>query len=138
MVMARMPDADLPEWLGNIGVNDVVAFTLDDGERVTADVLEFDDERDELIVEVISSNRSHPKSAQRRHAIPVSRVVSFERLARAQQPWPFSDPCRSRPFSLARFVLMSTLFLSLILGGLPLFLLLVERPYGLQEASTIV
>jgi hypothetical protein len=53
-------------------------------------------------------------------------------------PWPCSDPCRSTSFSLARFVLMATLFLCLTVGSLPLFFLLMKRPYGFQAASAIV
>jgi|SRR5580704_896971 hypothetical protein len=48
------------------------------------------------------------------------------------------DPCRNRSFSFARFVLMATLFLCMTVGSLPLFFLLMKRPYGLQAASTIV
>jgi hypothetical protein len=138
MLAAAMPDAELPHWLDQVDVDTIAVFTLDDGERLTADVLEFDEDRSELIVDVVSSNRSGPQSGQRRHAIPVSRVISFEARSRAEQPWPFSDPCRGASFSLARFFLLSTLFLSLMLGGVPLFFLLTKRPYGLQEASAIV
>lgn len=56
----------------------------------------------------------------------------------AAQPWPHSDPCRVTSFSLARFVLMTALCLSMSVGGLVLFILLMARPYGLQEASAIV
>src|ERR1700734_4074887 len=48
------------------------------------------------------------------------------------------DPCRSTSFSLARFVLMATLFLCMTVGSLPLFFLLMKRPYGFQAASGIV
>jgi hypothetical protein len=58
--------------------------------------------------------------------------------SRAAQPWPYSDPCRGTSFSFARFVLMATLFLSMIVGSLPLFFLLMKRPYGFQAASAIV
>jgi len=51
--------------------------------------------------------------------------------------WPHSDPCRDRTFSPPRFILMATIFLCLILGSVPLFLLLTSKPYGLQEASII-
>lgn len=51
--------------------------------------------------------------------------------------WPFSDPCRDRTFSPPRFILMTTIFLCLIVGSLPLFLLLTSRPYGLRAASII-
>ncbi len=54
------------------------------------------------------------------------------------QQWPYSDPCRDRTFSLPRFVLMTTIFLCLIVGSVPVSLLLTSRPYGLQEASIII
>src|SRR5215472_15721864 len=55
-----------------------------------------------------------------------------------QNSWPHSDPCRSTSFSWARFVLMATIFLSWIIGSVPLFFLLMKRPYGFQAASAIV
>jgi hypothetical protein len=56
----------------------------------------------------------------------------------AAQPWPYSDPCRGTSFSFARFVLMAALFLCMTVGSLPLFFLLMKRPYGFQAASAIV
>lgn len=132
-----MPDTEFPQWLDNVDTNTVGVFTLDDGERLTADVLDFNDKRAELNVEVISSSRSSSHSRERR-AIPVDSVISFEPRPRAAQPWPYSDPCRSTSFSGPRFALMTTLFLSLMIGGLPLFLLLMNKPYGIQEASVII
>jgi len=64
-------------------------------------------------------------------------VVSFEPRSRAEQPWPYSVPCRDTSFSFARFALMATLFLCLTVGSLPLFFLLMKRPYGFQAASAI-
>ncbi len=119
-------------------IGTVAILTLDDGECLTAEVRDFNDERDELTVYVVSSNRTHPNSSERSRAIPVRRVVSFEPRPRAEQPWPYSDPCRDTSFSLVRFVLMATLFLCLTVGSLPLFFLLMKRPYGFQEASAIV
>jgi Ca2+/Na+ antiporter len=55
-----------------------------------------------------------------------------------QQQRPYSDPCRVRSFSFARFILMATLFLCMTVGSLPLFFLLMKRPYGFQAASAIV
>jgi Ca2+/Na+ antiporter len=55
-----------------------------------------------------------------------------------QQQWPYCDPCRGTSFSFARFVLMATLFLCMTVGSLPLFFLLMKRPYGFQAASAIV
>jgi hypothetical protein len=57
---------------------------------------------------------------------------------RAAQPWPYSDPCRGTSFSFARSVLMAALFLCMTVGSLPLFFLLMKRPYGFQAASAIV
>jgi hypothetical protein len=55
-----------------------------------------------------------------------------------QQQWPHSDPCRRTSFSFPRFLLMATLFLCMTVGSLPLFFLLMKRPYGVQVASAIV
>jgi hypothetical protein len=51
--------------------------------------------------------------------------------------WPFSDPCRDVSLSNPRFIVLTTIFLCLIVGSLPLFLLLSTRPWGLQAASII-
>jgi len=138
MLVHQMPDEKFPEWMDKTGLHTVGIVTLDDGERMTAEVVGFDEESWELIVDVISSNRPHPKSKQEGRAIPVSSVVSFEPQPSAAQPWPHSDPCRHSSFSLARFALMATLFLSWTLGSLPLFFLLQKEPYGFQVTSAIV
>jgi hypothetical protein len=130
-----MPDTEFPQWLDNVDTNTIGVFTLDDGERLTADVLDFNDKRAELNVEVISSNRSSPHTRERR-AISVDSVISFEPRPRAMQPWPYSDPCRSTSFSGPRFVL-TTLFVSLMIGTLLLFVFLPNRPYRIQEVSAI-
>lgn len=83
-----MPGTEFPQWLDNVDTNTIGVFTLDDGERLTADVLDFNDKRAELNVEVISSNRSSPHTRERR-AISVDRVISFEPRPRAAQPWPY-------------------------------------------------
>jgi hypothetical protein len=62
----------------------------------------------------------------------------LQHQSRAAQPWPHSDPCRDRSFSFGRFVSMAALFLCMTVGSLPLFFLLMKRPYGLQAASAIV
>jgi hypothetical protein len=101
MLAASMPGADRPHWLDQAHDNTIAVFTLDDGERLTADILKVDNGWGELILDVVPSNRPYPDSDHRRRAIPLSRVVSCKPLLRADQPWPFSDPCRSRSFSLA-------------------------------------
>lgn len=134
----QMPDTELPRWMDKADVGTVAVLTLEDGESFTAEVRDFNDETDELIVDVVSSNRTHLHSGQQSRAIPIRRVVSFELRSRADQPWPYSDPCRRRSVSFARFVLMATLFLCMTIGSVPLFFLLMERPYGFQVASAIV
>lgn len=138
MLGSAMLDADLPSWMDKTQVGTVAVLTLDNGECLTAEVRDFNDDRDELIVDVVSANRTHPNNSQRSRAIPIRRVVSFEPRPRAEQQWPYSDPCRGTSFSSARFVLMATLFLCMTVGSLPLFFLLMKTPYGLQAASAIV
>jgi hypothetical protein len=70
-------------------------------------------------------------------AIPIPEIASFEPQPHLAWQWPYSDPCRDRTFSPPRFALMATIFLCLIVGSVPLFLLLTSKPYGLQEASII-
>ena len=136
-MLCNMPDMELPGWMDKADVGTVGVLTLNDGESLTGEVRDFDIDKNELIVDVISSENTHPSGRQRSRAIPISHVVSFEPRTRADQPWPYSDPCRGTPFSLARFALMTTLFLCMTIGGVPLFLLLMKRPYGIQAASTI-
>ena len=112
-----MTDAALPKWLSEVDVGTVAVLTLDDGERLTADILGLNDECDKLIVDVVSSNRPCVKNSKRSRAIPVSHIVSFEPRSREEQPWPCSDPCRDATFSLTRFVLLATLFLFWTLGS---------------------
>ena len=54
MLRAAMLDADLPQWLDKVDIPTVAVLTLDDGECITADILGFNDDRDELIVDVVS------------------------------------------------------------------------------------
>jgi len=115
----------------------VGVLTLDDGERMTAEVVGFVEDSGELEVDVISSNRRHRDGPQAGRAIPVSRILSFEPQPSESQPWPHSDPCRQSSFSPLRFVLMATMLLCLVPGCLILFILLTKRPYGLQLASAI-
>jgi len=132
-----MPNEDLPEWLNKTEASLVGVFTADDGGQFTAEIVEYDDERNEIVVDVINPSRSRETSLQGRQSIPVDRIVSFDPEARAAQPWPYSDPCRSTPLSLTRFGVMTTLFLCMTAGGFSLFLLWADRPYGMQGASAI-
>jgi hypothetical protein len=133
-----MPDAELPEWLDKTAIGAVGVVTLADGDRLTVELIDFDEERNELILEVIPNERSSSGAALERRSIPIAAIVDFDPEARAKQPWPYSDPCRSYPFSFARFTLMSALLLCLTVGGFVLFLFLANKPYGVQAASAVV
>jgi hypothetical protein len=132
-----MADTKLPQWMDKVDVGTVAVLTLDDGERLTVEVRDINDERGELIVDVVSSKLTHPNTLPSR-SIPMGSVVSFERRPRSEQPWPYSDPCRVTSFSFARFALMAMLLVCMIVGSVPLFLFLIGKPYGVQAASAIV
>jgi hypothetical protein len=126
-----------PEWLDKADVGTVGVLALESGERVTAEVVGLNEDGDRLSIKVISPE-TLPRNTHRSHrAIPLHRIVSFEPQPHLMERWPFSDPCRDRTFSLPRFALMTTIFLCMIVGSIPLFLLLASRPYGLQAASIV-
>jgi hypothetical protein len=109
--------------VGTVGV-----LALESGERVTAEVVGLNEDGDRLSIKVISPE-TLPRNTHRSHrAIPLHRIVSFEPQPHLMERWPFSDPCRDRTFSLPRFALMTTIFLCMIVGSIPLFLLLASRP----------
>lgn len=120
-----------PQWLDKVEVGAVGVLTLVNGKNITAEIVGLNEESDQLLVNV-----SHRNSHRHDRAIPVYQVTSFEPQPHFAQQWPFSDPCRGRS-SRARLFLMSTIFLCLIVGSLPLFFILTKGPYGLQEASVI-
>jgi hypothetical protein len=126
-----------PEWLDKADVGTVGILVLNSGERITVEVVGLNEDGDRLSVKVISPD-TLPRNPRRNHrAIPLHQIVSFEPQPHLMEHWPFSDPCRYGTFSPPRFALMTTIFLCLVVGSLPLFLLLISRPYGLQEASII-
>jgi hypothetical protein len=125
-------------WLDKAKVGTVGVLALENGKRITAEVVGLNNEEgDQLVVEVISRDTPHRNGHGRRRVIPVHEITSFEPQPHLAGQWPYCDLCRDRTFSLPRFVLMTTIFLCLMVGSLPLFLLLRSTPYGLQEASII-
>jgi hypothetical protein len=126
-----------PEWLDKTDVGTVGVVTLESGEKITAEVVGLNEEGDRLSVRVISPDSPHPNGRRNHRAIPLHRIVSFEPQPDLMAQWPFSDPCRDVSLSNPRFIVLTTIFLCLIVGSLPLFLLLASRSYGLQEASII-
>ena len=126
-----------PDWLDKAVVGAVGVLKLEGGERVTAEVVRLNDETDRLSVKVISPDRALENGRRNHRTIPLHRIVSFEPQPDLMAQWPFSDPCRDVSLSNPRFIVLTTIFLCLIVGSIPLFLLLISRPYGLQEASII-
>ncbi len=125
-----------PDWLNQADTGAVGVLKLESGERVTAEIVGLNKKGDQLSLKVISSDRA--RNARRNHRnIPLHRIVSFELQPDLMARWPFSDPCRDVSLSNPRFIVLTTIFLCLIVGSLPLFLLLANRPWGLQTASLI-
>ena len=122
-----------PQWLDKADIGALGVLVLKNGEPLTVEVAGLNDKGDRLSVKVIPS----AQGARRSHRyIPFNQIVSFEPQPDLMEQWPFSDPCRHKS-SGPRLVLMSTIFLCMTLGSIPLFVLLVSRPYGLQEASIV-
>jgi hypothetical protein len=136
MLIANMRQEEFPDWMDETGIGQIGVFHLERSRRITAEITAYDEDRDELIVNVIASNRVHPSDGEQNYAIPVDHVLSFVPQSRDMQSWPYSDPCRSAPSSLGRFLLLTTLFLSATIGSIPLFLTM-QGPWPLQQASVI-
>ena len=126
-----------PEWLDKAEVGAVGVIVLETGERITAEVLGLKDDADRLSVAVISPDNLAGNGRRNHRAIPFRRIVSFEPQPDLMAQWPFSDPCRDVSLSNPRFIVLTTIFLCMIVGSVPLFLLLARRPWGLQAASII-
>ena len=126
-----------PQWLDKADVGTVGVLVLENGERIAAEVVGLNEEGDRLSVKVISPD-SLSRNGHRSHSsTPLHQIASFEPQPQLMKQWPFSDPCRGRTLSRPRFLLMSTIFLCMTVGSVPLFLLLISWPYGLQVASII-
>jgi hypothetical protein len=136
MLISKMPVDEQPDWMDKTGIGVVGTLTLDDGVQITAELTGYNEDSNELVVDVISANRPDARVGQHDCAIPTSRVADFEPQPRETQSWPYSDPCCRSAFSLKRFLLMSAIFLSVVAGSIPLFLLMPE-PYRIQKASAI-
>jgi hypothetical protein len=126
-----------PEWLDKADAGSVGILVLDNGERITAEVVGLNEDGDRLSVKVISPDRAFRNGRRNHRTIPLHRIVSFEPQPDLMAQWPFTDPCRGVSLSNPRFMVLTTIFLCLIVGSLPLFLFLTTRPWGLQAASII-
>lgn len=127
----------VPEWLDQADLGAVGLFTLEGGEQITADVVGLNETGDRLSVKVISPD-GQPRDGRRSHrVIPLHRIVSFKPEPNLMEKWPYCDPCRDLSISHPRSDLLTIIFLCMTIGSVPLFLLSVNRPFGLQEASII-
>jgi hypothetical protein len=109
---------------------------LENGERITAEIAGLNRDGDHLAVRVISPDSRSLKGHRVHRDIPLHSIASFQPQPQLMEQWPFSDPCRQKS-TRSRLLLMSVIFLCMTVGSLPLFLLLIGRPYGPQEASII-
>ena len=125
-----------PQWLDKANVGTVGLLLLENGERITAEVTGLNQEGDQLAVKVISPESISHKGRRRHREIPFHSIASFQPQPHLMEQWPYSDPCRGRS-SRPRILLMSAIFLCMTVGSIPLSLFLIDRPYGLQQASII-
>lgn len=125
-----------PQWLDKADVGTVGLLVLEDGEQITAEVTGLNEQGDQLEVKVISPESVSLKGARHHRMIPFHSISSFQPQPHLMEQWPYSDPCR-RKSSRPRILLVSAIFLCMTVGSLPLFLTLISRPYGLQQASII-
>ena len=126
-----------PEWLDKADLGAVGVFPLEGGERMTAEVLGLNETGDRLSVKVIFPDSPPRGRRRKRLAIPLHRIVSFKPEPNLMDKWPYCGPCRDFSISYPRSYLLTIIFLSMTIGSVPLFLLSVNRPFGLQEASII-
>ncbi len=127
-----------PEWLEEASTGAVGVLVLANGEHVTAEVAKLDLEEELLSVKVISPDIPKIPGGRRKHrTIPLDQITSFTPEPNLMEEWPYSDPCRDLSISHPRSDLLTVIFLCMTIGSVPLFLLLVDKPFGLQGASII-
>ena len=127
-----------PDWLDKTGFGVIGRFTLNDGEDVTAKIVDYNEDSNELLVEPITTVETHGNDKQTTRAIAVDRVLAFAPELRSSHAWPHSDPGRTGRFSFARFTMLASLFLGSTFGSLVLFITLMNgEPYRLQELSAV-
>jgi hypothetical protein len=136
MLMGTMPDTELLPWPERLDLGDIGVLTLDTGEQLTAEVVDYDENRDELLFQIVSPSGTQLEESERQRAIPSASIVSFAHQPRDAQPWPHTDPCRHAPFSLSRLLLMTTLFLSMTLGSILLFAFTIG-PHRVQKSTAV-
>ncbi len=128
---------DFIPWQGKL-----TELTLYDGESTTVQILYVDSKRNELVVDILDSNRPYPDTDHQAFAIPIGGIVSVypaHASFHPRRPLPPPDPCRIRqPFSLLRFVVLTLLFLTFVPGGFFLLPMLADEPYGIQLASLVI
>jgi hypothetical protein len=129
-----------PDWLDRAAVGSIGVLTLANGERINVEVVGLNEEGDHLSVQVIPSEGFTRKGLRTRRShryISFPRIDSFEPRPDLMEQWPYSDPCRDLSISHPRSDILTIIFLCMIIGSAPLFLVLVDKPFGLQKASII-
>ncbi len=133
-----MPHQASPDWLDKTGFGVIGKFTLNDGEELTAEIVDYSEDTNELIIEPIATVATGESGKQMTRAIEIDSVLSFDPEPRSSHAWPLSDPCRTGGSSLLRLTVLISLFLGSTVGSLVLFVTLMDsRPYRLQELSAV-
>ncbi len=127
-----------PDWLDKTGFGVVGRFTLDDGEEVTAEIIDYSEDTNELVVEPIVTRKLHSDGVQTMRSLEIDRVLSFVPEPPSAHVWPHSDPCRTGGSSFLRLAVLASLFLGSTIGSLVLFITWMNsEPYRLQELSAV-
>lgn len=138
MLKGTMPHQVSPDWLDKTGFGVVGRFTLNGDEHLTAEIVDYNESTNEIIVEPISTDEAGSYGKRTVRAIEIDHVLSFDPEPRSSYAWRQSDPCRTGGFSLPRFTVLTILFLSATVGSIVLFITLMNRePYRLQELSAV-
>ncbi len=118
----------------------LVVLTSYDGENTTAQIIEVDTKQNQIVVDVIDSNR--PYSGSDHHAftlstVPLIAVHDAPTGVKPLRPLPEPDLCRQpSPLSSSRFTVF-TLLCIVLLGTMAMFSLFEDWGYALQLASLI-
>ena len=128
---------DLTPWQGF-----VATLVLDGGETTIAQILRIDTDDNNLIVDVLGSNRPYPGSDQRAFTLPLGRILSVTPAPAGfgpRRPLPPPDPCRFPVTDMPRRIAFMMLFFMIVVaGGGFLFFWLAGKPNGFQWASMIL
>lgn len=120
------------------GFGAIGKFVLSDGEELSAEIVDYSEDTNELIVQPIDTMATDGIGKQTTRAVEVDHILSFDPESRSSHAWPHSDPCRTGGSSLSRLTVLVSLFLGSTVGSVVLFVTLMDsKAYRLQELSAV-